>query len=485
MRFLPARLGMAAFLAVSLAVSFGTLHALTPNSARENPDGRADKADTAGLGDFSTWAGVSSCSASACHNGNFNKGIQGEDYAKRCEYSVWATKDPHQKAYNVLFGEIGRNIERNYQRLAGDTEIHAERDEVCLRCHVDPRITRGPTEAADTPLAFHDGVGCETCHGPAKNWLNDHIAYDWTSLSRAAKEKTGFRYTKSLRVTAETCLECHVGSPRCESGHDLLAAGHPRLNFDFSLAMAQYPKHWSDREDHERYPDYAAQTWAIGSTLVAKAAFDQLAFHTSDGRPWPEFAEHDCYACHHDLKSESWRQTKDYYAGRKPGLIPMNSWYATMASLPVGANPQIDAAINKLSAEMDQTPPDRLIVRRYAEDISRLLGEHAKQMERMHFDEKRLHALYTAVAKDTEKLHRANWDNAAQIYLALAALSETRGDLDSRNAHPGVESLLGRMDDLLGLRRHHAPEIKFNSPRDYLPHAFGKALDDLQRQSSK
>jgi hypothetical protein len=93
--------------------------------------------------------------------------------------------------------------------------------------------------------------------GGAKNWLDKHYSLDWKGLSREQKEETGFKYTKSLKVTAETCLACHVGNDRCESGHDLLAAGHPRLNFDFSLAMAHYPKHWSDQEDHERYPDYA------------------------------------------------------------------------------------------------------------------------------------------------------------------------------------------------------------------------------------
>jgi hypothetical protein len=315
--------------------------------------------------------------------------------------------------------------------------------------------------------------------------LEAHIGFDWNQWDRATQEKTGFKYTKDLRVTAETCIECHVGSPRCESGHDLLAAGHPRLNFDFSLAVAHYPKHWSDREDHERYPDYAAQTWAIGSTLVAKAAFDQLAFHTSDGRPWPEFAEHDCYACHHDLKSESWRQTKDYYSGRKPGSIPMNTWYATMARLPAGANPKIDAAIQELAKAMDQTPPDRLLVRKQAQEISRLLGKHARQIEGTHFDEKKRGALYTAVTRDPENLHRANWDNAAQIYSALAAFQQTRQDLDPSFRDPLGVQLLGQMDKLLDLNRTGSPEVRYDSPKNYLPDSFGKMLRELQLSSSK
>src|SRR5262249_6414122 len=170
--------------------------------------------------------------------------------SKQCEYSVWVLKDPHQKAYTVLLSDISRHIERNYRRLAPDAEVHAERDEVCLRCHVDPSITKGPTSAADTPVWFQDGVGCESCHGPATNWLSEHDSIDSNQRDRTTQTKTAFNHTKTLRLAAEPCIECHVGSPRCESGHDLRGAGHPRLNFDFSLAMAHFPKHWSDQEDH-------------------------------------------------------------------------------------------------------------------------------------------------------------------------------------------------------------------------------------------
>src|SRR5262245_5001104 len=231
------RLGTAALIAVAAAL----VYALARHAARANPPEVVNPANAAGWRDYPNWMGVGSCASSACHNGNYNQGNKDEVYAKQCEYSVWVLKDPHQKAYAVLLGDISRNIERNYRRLPPGSEVHAERDEVCLRCHVDPSIAKGPPSAAETPVWFQDGVGCESCHGPAKNWLADHVSIDWKQRDRASQTKTGFKYTKSLRVTAETCLECHVGSRRCESGHDLLAAGHPRLNFDFSLAMAHYP----------------------------------------------------------------------------------------------------------------------------------------------------------------------------------------------------------------------------------------------------
>jgi hypothetical protein len=473
------------YLAGPLGLTVLVVLGITLSASSQSQSQQTDASVNAGSRDFPTWTGVGSCAASACHNANFDKGNRDEHYAKQAEYSVWLTRDPHQKAYAVLFSDIGRDIERNFNRLPLNAEIHAERDAVCLRCHVDSKVTKAPTSFADTPVWFQDGVGCESCHGGAKDWLDKHYSLECKNLNTQQKEATGFKYTKSLKVAVETCLPCHVGSRDCESGHDLLAAGHPRLNFDFSLAMAQYPKHWSDKEDHERYPDYAAQTWGIGSTIVSKAAFDQLAYHTSEGRPWPEFADHDCYACHHDLKGESWRQSKSHYQGRTPGSLPINSWYTTMAQLPIGSNPEIDAAIQKLSKAMDESPPNRLDTRKHAQELSRLLSEHADKIESMHFSEKSLKALYTAIALDKDNLHRTNWDAAAEIYLGLAALDQSSRDLNPAKRDQPRLGLLDQMDALLGLGRQRPPQVHFDSPNDFRPEEIGKVLRELQQGLGK
>src|SRR5205823_3754378 len=43
-------------------------------------------------------------------------------------------------------------------------------------------------------------------------------------------------------------------------------------------------------------------------------------------RPWPEFAEYDCFACHHDLQAKSWRQARNS-SGPKPGTLPWHSFF--------------------------------------------------------------------------------------------------------------------------------------------------------------
>src|SRR5207253_2017930 len=96
---------------------------------------------------------------------------------------------------------------------------------------------------------------------------------------------------------------CHVGGPS-EDGrpprdvdHDLIAAGHPRLEFEFSGSLANLPAHWSEK-GRNAAPDFPARAWAIGQVASAGAALELLgdrarAAEQQSGR-WPEFSEYDC-----------------------------------------------------------------------------------------------------------------------------------------------------------------------------------------------
>src|SRR6516164_5532567 len=52
----------------------------------------------------SAWQGATSCAAAACHNANGPAGSAGS------EYSTWATRDRHRKAYGVLFDPRSERI---------------------------------------------------------------------------------------------------------------------------------------------------------------------------------------------------------------------------------------------------------------------------------------------------------------------------------------------------------------------------------------
>jgi hypothetical protein len=263
--------------------------------------------------------GAGSCAAAACHNGNFAHGGTGS------EYTNWITRDPHAKAYEVLFADAAKGMQKHLKSPAP-----AHEDRRCLQCHVAPGY-----DAAKHPSYFPtDGVSCESCHGPAQKWLNLHHLDAWQSLDRAAKKALGMNDTRSLSGRAQACTPCHVGTAGADVDHDLIAAGHPRLHFEFAAFHSYLPRHWPDAKDRDPaqsergHADFEARAWLVGQLATAHAALRLLADRAGDNeKPWPEFAEFDCASCHHDLQFPSARQ-KTGYGKRKAGALPWGHYTA-------------------------------------------------------------------------------------------------------------------------------------------------------------
>src|SRR5262249_35632430 len=151
------------------------------------------------------------------------------------EYGTWLACDPHARAYEVLLDYRSKEIVKNYYNLPAAHLARPQKLTLCLKCHVAPEVNARPC----VPELFHaDGVSCESCHGPAGKWLGLHYQAAWKALDRAEKEALGFRTTKDVVVRARLCAGCHVGAPGMDVNHDLIAAGHPRLNFEFAAYQA-------------------------------------------------------------------------------------------------------------------------------------------------------------------------------------------------------------------------------------------------------
>ncbi len=222
---------------------------------------------------FSQWRGVASCTSSGCHNQDSGRA----SYARGSEYAVWASHDPHSRAFQVLFDARSLQIQKNLDHAAPpNTATPPDKNLLCIRCHVDPHAD-AVAEAA--PVWFSDGVGCESCHGPAGGWLTAHYGPEWQSLSDEQKCKRGFNDMKDLGNRARACTDCHVGGDRAEVNHDLIAAGHPALLFENSSFLDRYRpyQHWSEAEDRRRHPAFEVETWAVGQVVSGKAAMKLLA----------------------------------------------------------------------------------------------------------------------------------------------------------------------------------------------------------------
>lgn len=404
-----------------------------------------------------TWVGAGSCAASACHGNNAQGGILGS------EYTFWITSDPHRKAYEVLFSDKSARIIKNLQSVIKEP---AHRADLCLSCHVHPGY--GESKHSDR-FTVADGVGCESCHGPASNWVGEHYRTGWSALSTQQKADRGMYDTKSIAGRSEACVKCHVGTPENEVNHDLIAAGHPRLNFEFGAYHAYLPHHWSDAKDKQGYPDFEARAWALGQIVSAQAAMKLLRSRAhSEGKPWPEFAEYDCYACHHDLKADSWRQRRDldfYNAAprkaaeapdpsrRRPGAFSWSGWYLamprTLASWPSLKDEKLGEALNELEREMNQPYPSRqkivAQVNVALEDLRRLGGTLSRQRIA---DAETVSRRFALLSQDPHTIEKGNWDNTMQLYLGLAALYHAEKDFGRSKSHQLTADLKSLADFL-------------------------------------
>jgi hypothetical protein len=386
------------------------------------------------------YQGVASCAAAACHNGNGPRGSKGS------EYTTWMAHDPHSRAHSVLSEPRSRLIVKHYRGLKSAQEARPERDDLCLGCHVQPGLAR---LSRHERFSAADGVGCEACHGPAEKWLARHYRDEWKALDAAASRALGMTDTRDVMTRAEVCAGCHVGRGEADVNHDLIAAGHPRLRFEYSAYLARYPRHWQLADDRRRYPDFEARAWEVGQLVSAAASLELLRDRaTRSGAPWPEFAEHDCTACHHDLQEPSARQERGF-AGHRPGSPPWGTWYYSLVPALARSAPAdevaVTAGLRELNALMTRTDPDREKAASAAGPLATALRAGAVKRGRAEVDAKRLDGLLAGMAREDE-LAGANWDGAAQLYLGLAAIHQGRRNLaPERAGNVAVAAALGEL----------------------------------------
>jgi hypothetical protein len=418
--------------------------------------------------------GAGSCSASACH-GSMSPASP-EHFPSRVlrnEHTTWITQDRHANAYQVLFT---RRSQAMAARLSGGT-VQAHKDTRCLSCHT----TTGTDPGALAPeVVRQDGVGCESCHGPAERWLGAHTQSWWNSLSSADKQdKFGMSPTKRLEDRASACLECHVGAPGMEVNHDLIAAGHPRLNFEFAAYLALMPPHWVE----DTRGNFAARAWAIGQVAAARAALgqlheraaraDRLKDKPAASSSWPEFSEYDCFSCHHDLAGEAWRNQRGE-SNRSPGTPPWGTWYYPMTeSLAQGdrhaETGELEGHFSTLRVEMNRFGPDPGKIARDSEKLAELLGRWLQGMsdDTKAYDATKVRGLIETIEARSAGQPAPGWDGAAQRYLALQPLRLSLQSLDPAWNGDPIKSELERLLGRLQFPRN------YDSPRRFDPTSTG------------
>ena len=372
--------------------------------------------------------GVGSCTAAGCHGGGRPERIVGS------EYNVWIAHDPHARAYSTLFDDRSRRIVELLSTAHDGPAVPAHQDRRCLACHsMTDREPRDPRRDV-----VSDGVGCEACHGPAEGWLAAHFEPTFATVDH---DRVGFWNTDSLRVRTQICARCHVGGEERDVDHDLIAAGHPRLQFEMGAYHEALPKHWNESEDRQgREADFDSLLWALGQACTSQAALEQLARRADSDGPstvWPEFAEWSCSACHHDLRLDAPRPSSVRGQGPPGRLIEWDTWnhfvphaHAQEVSAALRLNTEsaslIENALTDLAAEMQKLYPDRQFVAGRARATATELGRWAAAIETSRLDPTEIDPLAQAILATQLDRDSADWDSAAQTYNALASLHQAR-----------------------------------------------------------
>ena len=295
--------------------------------------------------------GAGSCTSSGCHAA----AVEGHA-AWQSSYTVWATRDPHARAERVLHEPLAaRIVALLAARDPAHAPVPAHQHTACIGCHATGR----------GPLA-HDGVSCESCHGPAGDWLVAHTLPGW----RAAGNTLGMVDLADPFTCAQQCAGCHVGGPPTADGlprevsHDLIAAGHPRLAFELRAFKRAEPPHWRDRFAAGEAAEATADAprldpldeWALGRLGAVRVFLDQVARQAAastrpgsgvDAGVWPEFTAFDCYGCHRppiaagDRDGAAGQPPRQPSTGR-PRLEPLH-WTLLDIALPADAAAQLEA----------------------------------------------------------------------------------------------------------------------------------------------
>ena len=500
---------------------------------------------TVHLSASANYIGVSGCTAAACHGGPVSPDPR---LQWQSSYTIWASPEPHapslngkpenpplsggqlidkhNRAYATLFDERSKRIVQLLDHLPEVKSAAPQRDARCTVCHA---VLVDPKTAPVSILA--DGVGCELCHGPAKNWLREHTQNAWLDGYHAGKPVplSDMKDTHDLLSRAQLCASCHVGDPQLgrDVNHDLIAAGHPRLNFEFHAYLGVMPKHWTDtpgakigfRTDRETH----AEAWAIGQLVSAESALRLLAARAESAEkqtgspdaaqsaPWPEFAEYGCYACHHQLDSQrpSPRQKAVQEGAPRSATNSLpwtwGTWYFPDTELRLllesdllAKSPEAKRVldlVSRLRAEMSKASPSAHAVTEIAEQADGQMELLAKQVGTVSFDARLIDGMLERAAD--EHFAPADWDQAAQRFLTIEALWKAHQYAQSQEAASGsgvaVSAAIEQLRDQLQFPRppnesvpgrHSKPSgvARIDSPTNFDPQAVAERFKTVAGQ---
>ncbi len=388
--------------------------------------------------------GPGGCAASSCHGS-----IQPKTTTRvlQNEYTTWISQDKHARAYGVLKNKVSDRIGKILN--LGKPPAEAPKCLVCHSLYVPPELQAQTFELGD-------GVSCENCHGPASGWLGPHTTKNWPHEKSV---QLGMYDTRNLEARTSKCLTCHLGTSEKFVDHEMIAAGHPDLTFELTLFTFVMPAHWKMPEEDK--PWRQVQAWGVGQAVQLRDSLNRLA-RRANGTVWPEYAELDCFACHHSLTQadDSWRLKSDgYYTGRKAGVPAWNEsrvvvFRDMVAEISPSASKQLDDEVSQLASLMNQLSQTREQIAASATRASAFADQVVKQVDAQGYDAALTLRLMRRVAADGAAISLEGERPAEQAAFTLDSLfrayNQNEKPANATEVRAEIDGLFSQLKDPSG-----------------------------------
>jgi hypothetical protein len=368
----------------------------------------------------------------------------------------------------------------------------------------DSRISQGVSCEA-----CHGAAGAAADAGRA-GWIDVHVAKDtWRYLAPDEKQSAhGFYDVRTPSSRMRLCLSCHLGD--ADQGrlvtHAMYAAGHPPLpGFELKSFADMLPPHWRElgggeaaepprarpetllgkkpgtitteflgatadpyfKGLREKQPEYfasivddygesfaASRSIAVGALVAcaenaaltkALASESNSPLLPAEGR-WPELAQFECAACHHELRDASWRQRQPRIAA--PGRPLLRDWSSPLARAVVAALASDEAAsLDGMLRQVQQAGAakpfgDADALAPLLSLVEQRLNDQATLVESQPFTRTDALALLRSVAQVGSE-SALEYDAARQL---VWAFREVLDEVDSQGAWTAVRGPLNELE---------------------------------------
>ena len=434
-------------------------------------------------------AGFSTC-ANGCHDLEktpVNQAIL--SLCRRIEMGIWEG-DKHKYAYMFLLSRFPDGKENPKGRLAKEMGERlgikdVSTDVRCLACH--SVNVPDPGQLSKSFDRLKDGVTCVVCHGMFRDWIDVHspnVPEDrekWRNYSREKKEKEfGMKDLWNPATRTKLCVSCHVGNAADKKlvkfvTHEMYAAGHPPLpGIEIATFSDQMPKHWKYIKEKDevvqklilgkeaRSQEFEKTQLVVVSSITTLAsalgllADQATACKNADGAEEQvlDFALLDCYACHHDLKTPSWRQQRGYRG--KPGRPQLRSWPTALARISLQElqgeeeGKKLEEGLQKLYQAFNSKPYGSCgevasLARQLAESLTKIGEQMAGEKDTKRYGDKAPNLLQRLCSNE----ETLDYDAARQVAWAIEIILEEWNC--NKDKEPEVQQVLGTLKKNLKL----------------------------------